>query len=280
MRAVHASTLLTLEDFLRRLLENDTYGRSSEAELCRKRWLMAAGVERTAARLLREYHPPTESYGDFVEWFTKNVSPSWIAAPLSIRERVSHCASILGMPETVSEEALKIADIIGERKLHTGRSVDAAVAAALITAARIYRLPYSAAEIADVASTSESPDLWRNLDVQRLARRALKLHQLIKRHLRLKTQTPSAIDFARKYGARTGLSRYAIAEAEKILREAKGKNTNNGSPHAIAAAALYIAAALSGERRTQEEIATTAGITTQTLRRWIRKLAPENYIII
>ncbi|MEM1990874.1 MAG: sigma factor-like helix-turn-helix DNA-binding protein, partial [Candidatus Bathyarchaeia archaeon] len=64
-----------------------------------------------------------------------------------------------------------------------------------------------------------------------------------------------------------GLSGHIQAKALKILNEAKRKHISAGKdPMGLAAAALYIAAYLAGEKRTQKEIADAAGVTEVTVR--------------
>jgi len=54
----------------------------------------------------------------------------------------------------------------------------------------------------------------------------------------------------------------------------KGLISGRG-PTGVAAAAVYIAAALKGERRTQKEVAEVAGVTEVTIRNRYRELKKE-----
>jgi transcription initiation factor TFIIB len=65
-------------------------------------------------------------------------------------------------------------------------------------------------------------------------------------------------------------------EAIRIIREAVKKGLISGrGPTGVAAAALYIAAAKHGERRTQKEVAEVAGVTEVTIRNRYRELKKE-----
>ena len=62
-------------------------------------------------------------------------------------------------------------------------------------------------------------------------------------------------------------------EGRKILEEAIKKGLISGrGPTGVAAAAVYIAGLLKGERRTQKEVANVAGVTEVTIRNRYREL--------
>jgi len=64
------------------------------------------------------------------------------------------------------------------------------------------------------------------------------------------------------------------AKTEEILKEAEYRELTIGrGPTALAAASLYIASILCGERRTQEEIANVTGVTQVTIRNRYKELA-------
>jgi len=62
----------------------------------------------------------------------------------------------------------------------------------------------------------------------------------------------------------------------KILQEAAhGELTSGRGPTGMAAASLYIASVLCGERRTQREVADVAGVTEVTIRNRYKELAQK-----
>ena len=66
------------------------------------------------------------------------------------------------------------------------------------------------------------------------------------------------------------------AKTLDILSEAANKELTSGrGPTGIAAASLYIATVLCGERRTQREIAEVAGVTEVTIRNRYKELAKK-----
>jgi len=66
------------------------------------------------------------------------------------------------------------------------------------------------------------------------------------------------------------------SNAIEILEQAqKAELTSGRGPTGIAAAALYVAALLHGEKRTQREVADVAGVTEVTIRNRYKELLEE-----
>ena len=66
------------------------------------------------------------------------------------------------------------------------------------------------------------------------------------------------------------------AKTLDIIREATNKELTSGrGPTGIAAASLYIASVLYGERRTQREVADVAGVTEVTIRNRYKELSDK-----
>jgi len=66
------------------------------------------------------------------------------------------------------------------------------------------------------------------------------------------------------------------AKTVKILQDAAHEELTSGrGPTGMAAASLYIATVLCGERRTQREIAEIAGVTEVTIRNRYKELAQK-----
>jgi len=72
------------------------------------------------------------------------------------------------------------------------------------------------------------------------------------------------------------LSADVKAKTLEILHEAANRELTSGrGPTGIAAASLYIASVLCGERRTQREVADVAGVTEVTIRNRYKELAEK-----
>ena len=66
------------------------------------------------------------------------------------------------------------------------------------------------------------------------------------------------------------------SRAVEILRQAGERELTSGrGPTGVAAAAIYISSILSGERRTQREVAEVAGVTEVTIRNRYKELAEK-----
>ncbi|HIP63507.1 MAG TPA: transcription initiation factor IIB, partial [Archaeoglobus profundus] len=65
-------------------------------------------------------------------------------------------------------------------------------------------------------------------------------------------------------------------KAIEIIKKAEEKELTSGrGPTGVAAAAIYIASILCGERRTQREVAEVAGVTEVTIRNRYKELAEK-----
>jgi transcription initiation factor TFIIB len=72
------------------------------------------------------------------------------------------------------------------------------------------------------------------------------------------------------------LSGEAQEKSIELLKHAMRKGLVSGrSPTGVSAAAVYIAGALCGERRTQKEVADVAGVTEVTIRNRYRELKEQ-----
>ncbi len=75
------------------------------------------------------------------------------------------------------------------------------------------------------------------------------------------------LDYISKFAEKAGISGEVQGLAVRILREAKRKHIIMGKdPRGVAAAVLYIASQLKGEKVTQKEIADVADVTEVTIR--------------
>jgi len=83
-------------------------------------------------------------------------------------------------------------------------------------------------------------------------------------------------DYVPRFASMLGLSDKVQARAIRYLGKAKKIEASSGKgPTGVAAAALYIAAVLEGEKRTQREIAEVAHVTEVTVRNRYKELVKE-----
>ncbi|MDY6770285.1 MAG: transcription initiation factor IIB, partial [Candidatus Nanohaloarchaea archaeon] len=83
-------------------------------------------------------------------------------------------------------------------------------------------------------------------------------------------------DYIAKFAGDLKLSGEVQARARKIIEQAREEDLLSGKgPTGVAAAALYIAAVMEDEKRTQREVADTVGVTEVTIRNRYKEFADE-----
>lgn len=179
-----------------------------------------------------------------------------ILQALNELERV---AEQLSLPRFVREEATLIYRRAIERELIRGRAMESMVAAALYAACRIHGVPRTLDEIAKYTKSSRK-------DIARC-------YRLLVRELNLKIPIVDATEHAQRIASMLGLSGASAKLAVEIIRKARELGITAGrDPAGIAAAAVYIAALINDERRTQKEVAAAAGVTEVTVRNRYKEL--------
>ncbi len=180
-----------------------------------------------------------------------------LALALSELDRMS---SGLGLPRAVRETAAMIYRKAALKKLIRGRSIEGVAAASLYAACRQCHVPRTLDEIGRVAHMSRK-EIGRN-------------YRYVARELGLKLMPTTPRDYISRFCSELKLSADVQAKTLDIIKEAANKELTSGrSPTGIAAASLYIASVLCGERRTQREVADVAGVTEVTIRNRYKELA-------
>ncbi len=182
-----------------------------------------------------------------------------LAIALSNLDRLS---SGMGLPRTVRETAAMIYRKAALKNLVRGRTMEGTAAAALYAACRQCGVPRTLDEIATVS---------------RIPRKTIgRNHRYLARELGLKMTPPSPKEYISRFCNKLGLSGDVQMKTLGILKEASDRELVSGrGPLGIAAASLYIAAILCGERRTQQEIAYVAGVTEVTIRNRYKELTKK-----
>ena len=182
-----------------------------------------------------------------------------LAIALSNLDRMS---SGMGLPRTVRETAAMIYRKAALKNLIRGRSIEGVSAAALYAACRQCLVPRTLDEISSIARMSRK-DVGRN-------------YRYVARELGLKLMPTTPQDYISRFCSELKLSGDVKAKTTEILKEAADKELTSGrGPTGIAAASLYIATVLCGERRTQREIADVAGVTEVTIRNRYKELTKK-----
>ncbi|RLI77261.1 transcription initiation factor IIB [Archaeoglobales archaeon] len=188
-----------------------------------------------------------------------NATERNLAFALSELDRM---ASALGLPKSVRETAAVIYRKAVDKNLIRGRSIEGVVAAALYAACRQAGVPRTLDEIAT----------FSRVDRKEIGR----TYRFIARELGLKLMPTSPADYVPRFCAALSLSGDVQKKAIEIIKKAEERELTSGrGPTGVAAAAIYIASILSGERRTQREVAEVAGVTEVTIRNRYKELAEK-----
>lgn len=167
--------------------------------------------------------------------------------------------SFLGLPKSVHEEVAKKYEEAVEKGLVRGRSMESVIAALLYAVTRDLDTPRTLEEIAE-ASGVEKREIGRT-------------YRYIARELNIRILPADPMTFVPRFCSMLGLSDKVQAKAVEILRKAKkGEITSGKGPTGVAAAAIYIATVLIGEKRTQREVADIVGVTEVTIRNRYKEL--------
>jgi len=182
-----------------------------------------------------------------------------LAIALSELDRIS---SYLGLPENIRESAALIYRKCVEKGLIRGRHIESVVAAVLYAICRDYGIPRTLDEIANIAG-AEKKEIGRT-------------YRFIMHELEMKVPLTDPRQYISRFVAALKLSGKVQEIAIKLLQKAISKGLVSGrGPTGVAAAAVYIASAIVGERRTQKEVAEVAGVTEVTIRNRYRELKDE-----
>ena len=168
-------------------------------------------------------------------------------------------ASFLNLPTVVRDEASRVYNFVLQRGLVRGRSMESVIAACIYAGCRSYNIPRTLDEIA-AASDVERKEIGRT-------------YRFIIRKLGIKVTPSSPKDYISRFASILHLSPKTQNESLKILKKADISELTSGrGPAGIAAAALYVAALLNDEKKTQREVADVAGITEVTIRNRYKEL--------
>ena len=180
-----------------------------------------------------------------------------LASALSEIERLGNA---LGFPKPAKEHAGMVYRKVLDRNLIRGRSIDAMVASCMHVANQELKL---ARTLDDIAKASR-------VGIKEISRS----HRMIKRELRIRTGLVSPEVYIPRFCSLLGLRPETETKAMEVLTEATEREMVDGkSPAGIAAAAIYIAGVLMGNRRTQREIADISSVTEVTIRNRYKELA-------
>ncbi|KXA91305.1 transcription initiation factor IIB [candidate division MSBL1 archaeon SCGC-AAA259A05] len=182
-----------------------------------------------------------------------------LAYALSELDRMS---SHLGLSRNVRESASVIYREAVDKSLIRGRSIEGVSSAALYAGCRKCQVPRTLEEIAE-ASRVDKKEISRS-------------YRFISRELDIHLEPTNPISYVSRFGSELGISGEAQTRAIEFIKRAQEKKLTSGrGPTGIAAAAIYVASVMVGERRTQRETAEVANVTEVTVRNRYKELVEE-----
>ncbi len=168
-------------------------------------------------------------------------------------------SSYLKLPKSIEEEAAMIYTQAVQRGLVRGRSMESVVAGTIYGACRRHEVPRTLEELSD-ASGIEKKEIGRT-------------YRFIARELGISIMPSNPIDYIARFSSSLKLSPETQSKSVEILEMAQKRELTSGrGPTGIAAAALYVATLINGEKRTQREVAEIAGVTEVTIRNRYKEL--------
>ena len=180
---------------------------------------------------------------------------------------ISKIANNLNLPKNILETASVIYRKAVKERLIRGRSIQGVTAAAIYVACRQCGVARTLDEIAQ-ASTVNKKEVGRS-------------YRFLIKELNYFIPPLRPGQYITKFSNQLTMQGKVEEIAHKILSAAKEmKLTSGRGPTGIAAAASYIASVLTGERKTQREIAEIAQVTEVTIRNRYKELVERLQFII
>jgi len=180
---------------------------------------------------------------------------------------ISKIANNLNLPKNILETASVIYRKAVKERLIRGRSIQGVTAAAIYVACRQCGVARTLDEIAQ-SSTVNKKEIGRS-------------YRFLIKELDYFIPPLKPSQYITKFSNQLTMQGKVEEIAHKILATAKElKLTSGRGPTGIAAAASYIASVLTGERKTQREIAEIAQVTEVTIRNRYKELVERLQFII
>ncbi len=182
-------------------------------------------------------------------------------------QELERMASNLSIPNDVRETAAVIYRKAVKQNMIRGRSIEGVVAGSIYAACRITNVPRTLEEIASVTRVKKK-EIGRT-------------YRIMSRYLKLNIMPSKPDDYINRFCSRLKLSMDARKKATEILKLARDNDLTSGKgPTGVAAAAIYIASLMTGERRTQRAVAEVAGVTEETIRNRYKELTEKLSITV
>lgn len=192
----------------------------------------------------------------------KRVSTAIGKQRLHAQEEIDRLSSLLSIPEQTREGSQAIYREAWENDLIHGRSIEKILAASIYMACRTHNVPRTLDEIENATNVGRK-------DI-------IKTCKLLAKRLDVRLAPSSPLEYVSRFCAKLNLEKHVEERAREIINDALEKDITSGrGPTGIAASAIYIAAILCEDRKTQKDVAEATGVTEVTLRVRYKELARE-----
>ena len=170
------------------------------------------------------------------------------------------CMQLDGIPKSVRQEAANVYKRTLEAGLIRGRSIEGACAASLYISCQLCGVPRTLDEVAQKL---------------RLGRKEIgRTVRTIKRELRMKPMHAKPEDYIDRFCSDLGLAQECRRLCAEWLVKVKQLELDSGrGPVGVAAALIYMASIVTGQNRTQRDIAHITNVTEVTIRNRYKELS-------
>jgi len=173
---------------------------------------------------------------------------------------IDRMGSGLRLPECLKEDTAALYRKAMEKHLIRGRSIEGITTALLHIVCRQYGVSRSLKEVTEISRVGQK-------EINRAR------HFLLQK-LDLKVSSASPIEFVPRFCSILNLSEETKSYTIEIIKRAIETGLTNGrDPTGTAAAAIYIAAFLNNEHRTQKVVASTCRVTEVTIRNRYKEIS-------
>ncbi|HLI45711.1 MAG TPA: transcription initiation factor IIB [Geobacterales bacterium] len=194
------------------------------------------------------------------KWHKVSISSSVERNLVQAVEELDRLASKIGLPQNVRDEAFLIYKTAINKGLVKGRSINSVVAAALYAACRRLKIPITLDEFAKYTEVSDRKDIAR-------------CYRFLIKDANIRVDIADPVDFIERLIHMLNIKPTVYPMAKDIIMKAKDRGLTAGKdPAGLAAAAVYIAATLQGEKITQKDVAKAANVTEVTVRNRFKEL--------
>jgi len=172
----------------------------------------------------------------------------------------------LALPKGIKAEISTLYRRIRATRLTAGRGTHQVLAALTFITCRLRGLPRTESEISRTLATLSG------LDAREALNNLRRLTKFFTRKLKLELPRISIDDYINRFATQLGLSRRAIERAHELHGVLPKRSEQTKPPLLLAAAMLYLASELTGEKVTIKKITNLMGVGASNLSRTARSL--------